>query len=65
MNRVFADAFYYFALLNPADEMHSAAREFTVGFAGTMVTTAWVLTEVGDGLARLRDSGVGSEQSQS
>lgn len=53
MNLVFADAFYYFALLNPEDEMHAAARDFTAGFAGTMVTTAWVLTEVGDGLARV------------
>jgi predicted nucleic acid-binding protein len=53
MNLVFADTFYYFALLNPDDEMHEAAVAFTAAFAGTMVTTAWVLTELGDGLARV------------
>lgn len=53
MKAVFADAFYYFTLLNPNDETHAAARDFTAGLTGTMLTTAWVLTEVGDGLARV------------
>lgn len=53
MKAVFADTFYYYALLNPDDEMHEAARDFTVSFQGTVVTTAWVLTELGDGLARV------------
>lgn len=53
MNRVFADTFYYIALLNAGDEMHSAATRFTEAFTGEMVTSAWVLTEVGDGLARV------------
>ncbi len=29
MNEVFADAFYYIALLNPADQFHSAAVQAT------------------------------------
>jgi predicted nucleic acid-binding protein len=52
MTTVFADAFYYFALVNPADERHQKAREFTAAFTGKIVTTAWIMTEVGDGLAR-------------
>ena len=52
MTTVFADAFYYFALVNPADERHQQARDFTAAFTGKIVTTAWIMTEVGDGLAR-------------
>lgn len=51
MNTVFADAFYYFALLSPSDEAHRRALEFTAGFNGRLFTTAWVLTELADGLA--------------
>jgi uncharacterized protein len=49
MKRAFADTFYYLALLNPADEAHEL-RRFTRGFAGVMVTTDWVVTELADGL---------------
>ena len=52
MTAVFADAFYYFALVNPGDRRHHTAREFTANFTGQIVTTAWILTEVGDGLAK-------------
>lgn len=40
MNTLFADTFYYIALLNPADNAHAHAVEFTRGFAGQIVTTA-------------------------
>ena len=53
MKLVFADAFFYFALLNPDDDKHAQARQFIGAFDGTIVTTAWVLTEVGDGLAQV------------
>ena len=53
MKTVFADAFYYFALLSPTSTYHREAHKFTASFSGTMVTTAWVLTEVGDGLSRV------------
>jgi hypothetical protein len=51
MSTVFADTVYYFAFLNPKDEWHEQARAFTQGFNGRMVTTAWVLTELADGMA--------------
>jgi uncharacterized protein len=51
MRRVFADTFYYLALLNPGDEAHDRVSEFTSDYNGTMVTTDWVLTELADGLA--------------
>ena len=53
MTTVFADAFYYFALVNPADDRHKKAVAFTANFTGRVVTTAWVMTEVADGLAKL------------
>lgn len=53
MTTVFADAFYYFALVNPADARHGAAQKFTAGFSGKIVTTAWIMAEVGDGLAKV------------
>ena len=52
MNIVFADTFYYLALLSADDETHGRAVEMTTRYAGRMVTTAWVLTELADGLSR-------------
>jgi predicted nucleic acid-binding protein len=44
---VFADAFYFLALSNKSDKAHAQALQFEV--AGVpLVTTAWVLTEMGD-----------------
>ncbi len=51
MNRVFADSFYFFAVLNPKDEAHRKALEFATRHEEPVVTTAWVLTELADGLA--------------
>lgn len=51
MNRVFADSFYFFALLNPKDRAHRKALEFSQQNQGPIVTTVWVLTELADGLA--------------
>jgi predicted nucleic acid-binding protein len=50
MTSVFADSFYYIALLNPADRYHGAAIEATRALSGPVLTTAWVLTEVADAL---------------
>ena len=52
MKSVFADTFYFFALLNTRDEAHAKAIAFSQAFQGRMVTTDWVLTEVADGLAK-------------
>jgi len=51
MNRVFADSFYFFALLNPRDNSHQKALAFASQHEEPIVTTAWVLTELADGLA--------------
>lgn len=54
MNGVFADAFYFFAILNPNDLAHAKAAAFTFQHRGPIVTTAWVLTAIADGLAATR-----------
>jgi predicted nucleic acid-binding protein len=52
MRQVFADAFYFFALISEDDAKHQDAVDFTTKYRGRLVTTCWILTEVGDGLAR-------------
>ena len=52
MRTVFADSFYFFALVNSHDPAHARAVAFLNSYHGRMVTTGWVLTEVGDGLAQ-------------
>lgn len=51
MNAPFADSFYYFALLNRTDEAHGRARAATLRLKSRIITTDWVLTELGDGMA--------------
>ena len=51
MTGVFADTFYFLALLNPKDAAHTRAAAFTLAFEGEMTTTAWVLTELADALS--------------
>jgi predicted nucleic acid-binding protein len=51
MNGVFADAFYYIALSNRADQYHAAAMQATRALKQRIVTTQWVLMEVGDALS--------------
>lgn len=51
MKTVFADAFYFFALLNEREPSHACAKAFVQSYKGRVLTTAWVLTEVGDGLS--------------
>lgn len=51
MTEVFADAFYYIALLNPSDQFHSAAVVATQTLQYPLVTTTWVLLEVADALS--------------
>jgi Predicted nucleic acid-binding protein, contains PIN domain len=47
MDAVFADTFYFLALLNERDAAHDKATQFGVS-SPSLVTTAWVLTEVAD-----------------
>jgi predicted nucleic acid-binding protein len=51
MTEVFADAFYYIAMLNPSDQFHHAALRATKTLEQRLVTTGWVLMEVADALS--------------
>ena len=48
---VFADTFYYLALINPRDAAHSRALQSTRRVSAKVVTSAWVIQELADGLA--------------
>ena len=51
MKPVFADTFYYLALLNVRDKAHAQALALSQLQHAGIVTTAWVLTELADGLS--------------
>ena len=51
MKSLFADSFYYFAIFNPKDMAHEKAKRYAARHDEATVTTAWVLTELADGLA--------------
>ena len=51
MNALFADTFYYLAIVNRADGAHGRAVALSRQLTAPTVTTAWVLTEVADALA--------------
>jgi len=52
MKPVLADSYYFFAILNPRDAAHQEAMRFSQSHNTPLVTTAWILTELADGLAR-------------
>ena len=51
MRTVFADTFYFLALLNERDPAHAPTADTSRGFKGIIVTTAWVLTVVADAMS--------------
>ena len=51
MSCMFADSFYFFAVVNPKDKAHRRVLEFATRHEEPTVTTARVLTEFADGLA--------------
>lgn len=51
MKTVFADTWYFLALVNPNDAGHSRTRAFTQNWNGQIVSSSWVLTEFADALA--------------
>jgi len=53
MNRVFADTWFFLAILNPSDPNHARALTASRTFRNHRVTTDWVLVEVGDALSRM------------
>jgi hypothetical protein len=48
---VFADTFYFLALVNPVDQAHTRAVAASRPLKWPLVTTSWVLTELGDALS--------------
>jgi len=52
MKQVFADTFYFLALLSPSDAASERARAATANQQASLVTTAWVLTELGNALSK-------------
>jgi predicted nucleic acid-binding protein len=58
MKAVFADTFYYIALLDANDSAHEAAVAATRELKTTTVTTAWVLLELANTLSASRQRGL-------
>ncbi len=54
MTPLFADTFYFIALLSPDDVAHGRAVEYS-RLIEQSVTTEWVLLELADGLADTRN----------
>ena len=54
MNAVFADTFFFLALLNDDDPMHEQARSASAR-SQTIVTSEFVLLELGNACARAED----------
>jgi predicted nucleic acid-binding protein len=50
MTPVFADTYYYLALVNPGDTGHAKAAAFARSTPRPMVVSDWVITELADGL---------------
>lgn len=48
MNTVFVDTSFFIAFLSPRDTYHRAACDMMATFNGTMVTTSWVIVELGN-----------------
>jgi predicted nucleic acid-binding protein len=50
MTTVFADSYYYLAVINDRDQGHAKAVQFAKTFRGQTLTSEWILTELGDAL---------------
>lgn len=50
MKSYFADTSFYLALVNPRDALHARALEHGSKLGGRLVTTAWIVQELADGL---------------
>jgi len=53
MKLVFADTYYYLALVNPRDVGHAKALAYAKLATVQMVVTDWVITELADGLCAI------------
>jgi predicted nucleic acid-binding protein len=52
VTEVFLDASFFIALMSPSDAHHGEAEQFASETVSDLVTTAWVLTEVGNFFSR-------------
>lgn len=52
MKAVFGDAVYFIGLVNPDDQYHAQAVALSKAPPGPLLTTEWVLAEVGDALSQ-------------
>jgi predicted nucleic acid-binding protein len=55
MTAIFADASFYIACVNPRDELHSQAKELAKDCSDDVITSEFVLLEVGNWLSRAGD----------
>jgi predicted nucleic acid-binding protein len=51
MSAVFSDTSFFVAYLNSRDHSHELAHEYMTTFSEKIITTAWVLAELGNFLA--------------
>jgi len=52
MSTVFADTFYFLALLSADDAAHDRAVEMSGRLRSRIITTDWILMEIGDALCQ-------------
>jgi predicted nucleic acid-binding protein len=55
MKPVFADTFFFFAVLNRADPLHQRAVTYSRNTRFLRITTDWGITELADGLSKVGD----------
>jgi len=52
MKAVFADTSYYLALVNSLDQDHAKVCRWSATYAGSSVTTAWVIAELANAISQ-------------
>jgi len=57
MNVAFADTSFYIGLLSPRDRCHALAVEASEAYCGDIITTEYVLIELGNYLANISRTG--------
>jgi predicted nucleic acid-binding protein len=55
MTPVFADTFYFLAIVNPRDVAHIEAVSFAASSKRPMITTEWIIMEVADALCSVQN----------
>ena len=53
MKLIFADTFYFLALLSPNDQYHTRTERLARELKAHYVTTDWIITEVADALSKV------------